>query len=74
MNSCLEGDHVVTVALIGRVPCQVLGPITKGNMLVSAGNGHAMASSTPAVGTIIGKALEDFSGDQGIIEIVVGRV
>jgi hypothetical protein len=74
MNSCLEGDHVVTVALVGRVPCKVLGPITKGNMLVSAGNGHAAASSTPAVGTIIGKALEDFSGDQGIIEIAVGRV
>jgi hypothetical protein len=74
MNSCLEGDHVVTVALIGRVPCQVLGPITKGSMLVSAGNGYAAASSTPAMGTVLGKALEDFSGTQGTIEIVVGRV
>mgnify|MGYP003342201962 CR=1 FL=1 len=41
MNSGLEGQNVVAVALVGRVPCKVQGPITKGALLVSAGGGHA---------------------------------
>jgi hypothetical protein len=43
-------------------------------MMISAGNGHAQACATPAVGTVIGKALEDFVGESGTIEIVVGKV
>jgi hypothetical protein len=43
-------------------------------MMVTAGNGHAQASAAPAIGTVIGKALQDFDGDSGTIEIVVGRV
>lgn len=74
MNSRLEGEHVVAVALVGRVPCQVQGPVTRGAMMVSAGNGRARAEAHPAMGTVIGKALEDFDGDQGTIEIVVGRL
>ena len=74
MNSILKGEHVVAVALTGRVPTQVLGPVRKGDMMVSAGNGHACASSSPAMGTVIGKALENFDGVQGVIEIVVGRL
>jgi hypothetical protein len=74
MNSSLQGEHVVAVALIGRVPCQVQGPVVKGSLMVSAGNGRARAQTNPAAGTIIGKALESFNGDVGIIEIVVGRV
>jgi hypothetical protein len=44
--------------------------------MISAGNGFAMASATPAIGTVIGKSLEDFDSEdgEGIIEIVVGRV
>jgi len=72
MNSGLVGQHVVTVALLGRVPCRVLGPISKGNMLVSTCDGYAMASSNPKMGTVIGKALENFNGTEGVIEIVVG--
>jgi hypothetical protein len=41
-------------------------------MLVSAGNGLARAESRPEMGTVLGKALEDFNDTQGIIEIVVG--
>jgi len=74
MNSGLQGENIVTVALMGRVPCQVVGPITKGALLVSAGNGRARAQIAPAAGTIVGKALESFDGDTGTIEIVVGRV
>jgi hypothetical protein len=73
MNDSLQGNNVVAVALLGRVPCKVRGPITKGAMLVSAGEGYARAENLPQVGTVIGKALEDFNGDTGVIEVVVGR-
>lgn len=74
MNSGLEGDHVVIVALQGRAPCAVQGTVRKGDMMVSAGNGRARAESSPKVGTVIGKSLENFDGQTGVIEIVVGRI
>jgi hypothetical protein len=74
MNSTLESEHTVTVALTGRVPTSVVGTIRKGDMMVSAGNGVAQASAAPAIGTVIGKALADFDGVSGVIEIVVGRL
>jgi hypothetical protein len=43
-------------------------------MMVSAGNGHSRAETNPAMGTVIGKALENFEGNIGIIEVVVGRL
>ena len=73
MNSHLTSKHVVAVALIGRVPCKVRGTIRKGDMLVSAGGGFARAMEYPRVGTIIGKALQDSTGE-GVIEVVVGRL
>ena len=43
--------------------------------MVSAGNGCARAEKSPAMGTVIGKAVENFSENMpGIIEIVVGRL
>jgi hypothetical protein len=74
MNSQLEGEHVVEVALLGRVPCKVVGPVAKGDMMVSAGNGRARAEANPKLGSVIGKALENFSGSEGVIEVVVGRL
>jgi hypothetical protein len=74
MNAALESEHVVTVALTGRVPTRVRGTVRKGDMMVSAGDGAACACSAPQLGTVIGKALEDFDGAEGVIEIVVGRV
>jgi len=74
MNAGLKGDYVTKVALVGRVPCLVQGPIRRGQMLVSAGNGRARAETSPAIGTVIGKALENFDGEFGTIEIVVGRL
>ena len=72
MNSSADG---VAVALMGRVPCKVTGSIAKGDILVSAGNGMARASSpNPAMGSVIGKALEDHEGGEGVIEVVVGRM
>jgi hypothetical protein len=74
MNAGLDGDITVAIALTGRVPCSVIGPVRKGDMMVSAGNGQARAEANPAVGTVIGKALEDFDGESGVIEVVVGRL
>ena len=74
MNSDLTGDHVVAVALQGRVPCKVLGKVRKGDMMISAGNGYARSTTDPKLGTIIGKSLEDFDGVDGVIEVVVGRI
>ena len=73
MNSGLTGDNVVAVALTGRVPCCVTGTVRKGDLMVSNGDGTARAEATPRAGTIIGKALADFDGATGVIEVVVGR-
>jgi hypothetical protein len=74
MNHSLKGEFVLPLALQGRVPCRVTGIVRKGDMMVSNGDGTARAESAPAIGSIIGKALENFSGETGIIEVVVGRV
>jgi hypothetical protein len=74
MNNGLTADHRAIVALTGRVPTLVFGNVTKGDMMVSAGNGRARAEENPLVGSIIGKSLEDFTGLEGMIEIVVGRL
>jgi hypothetical protein len=73
MNSALEAEYVAEIALQGRVPCKVIGPIEKGDLMVSASNGHATSNNDARAGTIIGKALENFNGDFGIIEVAVGR-
>ena len=74
MNGGLTGANVVPLALQGRVPCNVIGSVKKGDMMVSAGFGYAKASANPQVGQVIGKALNDFTGAKGQIEVVVGRV
>jgi len=74
MNAGLSGDYVVAVALTGRVPTRVTGTIRKGDMLVATGDGRARAETDPITGSIIGKALADFDGADGMIEVVVGRL
>jgi hypothetical protein len=78
MNSTLDCANAVEVALVGRVPCHVVGTIAKGDRLV--------ASSTPGIATrldmsqyqpgcIIGKALEAYNSETvGTIEVAVGRI
>jgi hypothetical protein len=59
------------VALTGRVPCKVTGSIKKGDLLTSSAMaGHAMAGEGKA-GHMIGKAMEDFDGETGVIEVLV---
>jgi hypothetical protein len=74
MNSGLNAPHTAIVALTGRVPTLVVGPVAKGDMMVTAGGGRAQACSQPQIGSVIGKALQDHPGGQGTIEIVVGRL
>ena len=76
MNSDLQGDNVVAVALQGRVPCKVLGKVQKGDIIVtSAIEGHGIVDNNPVVGTVIGKAIGTKDDDgYGIVEVLVGRV
>lgn len=74
MNSECQGNYTVALALQGRAPCKVRGKIQKGDMLISGGGGYARKTTNPQIGTIIGKALADFDGVSGVIEVAVGRV
>ena len=77
MNSELLGTNVATVSLTGRVPCQVVGTIVKGDRLVTSdlpGVAQVLDMTSYQPGCIIGKALQDYnSTDVGIIEVAVGR-
>jgi hypothetical protein len=74
MNTNINCEFPVAVALQGRVPVRVTGVIHKGDMIVSAGEGIATAFTSPMIGTVIGKSLENFSGASGIIEVAIGRI
>ena len=73
MNSECNG---VEVALQGRVPVKVVGTIRKGDLLVASGApGVATVGVNPKVGSVIGKAIENYDSQRvGFIEAVVGRV
>ena len=59
------------VALTGRVPCKVAGTVRKGDLLCTSDvAGHAMAGEAKC-GHMIGKALEDFDGETGVIEVLI---
>jgi hypothetical protein len=77
MNSTQSGEHVLPIALTGRVPCRVQGPVRKGDVLV--------ASSTPGVaqrigmnwqpGCVVGKSMEVIdTAEIRTIEVAVGRL
>ncbi len=67
MNTDQEG---VALAISGRVPCKVTGVVNAGDLMVSAGNGMAMANNSPAIGTVIGKAIESNAGGEAVIEVL----
>ena len=65
------------LALVGRVPCEVVGEINKGDLMVSSATpGHACAwteEGSPPAGSIIGKAIENKTGTgEGVIEVLIG--
>lgn len=61
------------VALRGRVPCKVIGPVKKGDLLVTSYYpGYAEVFKTgDSSSAVLGKSLENFDGSKGTIEIVV---
>jgi len=78
MNSGAGADETHPfVALAGRVPCNVIGKITKGDRLVSSTVPGAARRATPAEVSdyrkVIGRALASKDTDEiGKIEVVVG--
>ena len=77
MNDTLEGEHVTSVAYIGRVPCRVNGEINRGDLLVvgsTPGVATAVQAQDLIPGTLVGKALQAYNNsEEGTIEILVGR-
>lgn len=78
MNAGETALNTIEVALIGRVPCCVVGTINRGDLLCSSDTpGHARSLPAPLYqpGAVIGKALEDHNSDgPGVIEVLVGRL
>jgi len=78
MNSGLAGDHVATVALLGRVPVRVIGTIRPGDLLVASavpGVATKLIQDHYLPGSVIGKSLESYdSQEEGLVEVVVGRL
>ena len=59
------------IALRGRVPCKVVGPVFKGDRIVASSRpGYGERSMDPA-DAIIGLALQDCVVDEGIVEVLV---
>ena len=61
------------VALKGRVPCRMVGPVSKGDLLTTSDlPGTAQQATDYRTGTILGKALGELgNGEVGIIEVFV---
>jgi hypothetical protein len=73
MNSGAGTDETHPyIALKGRVPCKVIGPISKGDLLVtSAHPGYACVGQNVFSGAVIGKALGNQSEGFGVVEVLV---
>jgi len=72
MNSDADGQYV---ALTGRVPTKVTGPVAKGDLLVSSSvKGHAKADNNAQAGRIIGKAVGSNEAGEGVIEVLVNMM
>ena len=78
MNDANEQDDLmIAIGLTGRVPTKVLGPVEKGDLIVTSdqpGIAMKMIDSSFKPGCVIGKSLEDHPDDTvKTIEVVVGR-
>jgi len=73
-----ENENFLAIALQGRVPCAVWGPVTKGQLVVSSGTvgvAQGVVDLLYKPGCVIGKSLEDHLDNSiKVIEVVVGRV
>jgi hypothetical protein len=77
MNKMADDEtSAPALALVGRVPVKIVGeggPVRPGDLLVASSTpGHAMrAPAEVKPGTVIGKALEPFTGETGTIQMLV---
>lgn len=78
MNSHLVGPNVACIALRGRVPVKVKGVVRKGDVLVTAGEGHigyAVAALYPRdvpAAAMVGKAITDkLDAGPGVVEALI---
>jgi hypothetical protein len=72
-NAGTDATHP-PVAMTGRVPVKVVGSVTKGDRLVSAGNGVARAARVgeATAFNVIGRALIDtLDQAEGTVEAIV---
>jgi hypothetical protein len=72
MNSDSAG---ASIALTGRVPCFVKGPVRKGDVMVTSdipGRAQTLDVNKFMPGCVLGKALESTDNELDTIEIVVG--
>jgi len=71
----VDSEKKVVVAMMGVVSvnvCNESGTISRGDLLTTANtDGYAMKASEFRPGTVIGKALENFSGSKGKIKVLV---
>ena len=78
MNDNLQSEYIASIALTGRVPCAVVGKIKKGDILTTShitGVATKLFNEDFVPGCVIGKALQDYDGENpGIIEVLVGKV
>lgn len=78
MNATLDCSTAIEIALVGRVPCFVVGTIRKGDRLVSSnvpGVATALDITKYQPGCIVGKSLENYDSETvGVIEVGVGRM
>ena len=60
------------IALAGRVPVKVVGPVNKGDLLVSSDvEGRAKADNKAEAGRILGKAMESANDGEHVIEALI---
>jgi hypothetical protein len=73
MNSAAgNNDTHPYIALTGRVPVKVVGPVAKGDLLVASEvKGHAMANNNAKAGTIIGKAIGSSDNGESVVEALI---
>ncbi|MEG3618251.1 hypothetical protein V5T82_07305 [Magnetovibrio sp. PR-2] len=66
-----RSEHWLPVALTGRVPCRVIGPVKKGDRLVPSQHPGVGQSGQPGRG-VFARALETkTSGEVGLIEVAI---
>lgn len=78
LMNAVAGDDIThpPIALVGRVPVRVVGTVTKGQRLVSAGNGCARVAVDGEISpfNVIGRSLEDKTDPAEALTLCVVKI